>query len=218
MIETNGYEYEYNSGYWQSITSSNNCYSYAINNPATSGGTQQPGALAGVTVSVERDENKNINFPKYENDIIEAVKADFMAYFNLSNENALQNYFREVERDELCPEGTYKIAFGVGYDGVDVDYHFYRQDASGYWSHKQGRTLVTNVDSNGSLLPDPYYIDDMYYLVGYYMVVPWKSENVSLNTLNSSALLSNESNFFINNYVTEIAIISLGKNERRNYV
>ena len=218
MIETNGYEYEYNSGYWQSITSSNNCYSYAINNPATSGGTQQPGALAGVTISVERDENKNINFPKYENDIIEAVKADFMAYFNLSNENALQNYFREVERDELCPEGTYKIAFGVGYDGVDVDYHFYRQDASGYWSHKQGTTLVTNVDSNGSLLPDPYYIDDMYYLVGYYMVVPWKSENVSLNTLNSSALLSNESNFFINNYVTEIAIISLGKNERRNYV
>ena len=30
----------------------------------------------------------------------------------------------------------------------DPDYHFYRQDSNGYWSHKPGRTEVSKVDAS----------------------------------------------------------------------
>jgi hypothetical protein len=35
------------------------------------------------------------------------------------------------------------------------DYHFYRQDSDGYWSHKPGATPVTRVDTTGRPIYDP---------------------------------------------------------------
>ena len=109
--------------------------------------------------------------------IVEAIKADYMVKFNLSSEEALYNYFREVEYDEVCPEGMYKIALGSYVEDGIAYFHFYRQDASGFWSHKNGTIPVTNVDENGSLLPNPLCINDYYGVYGYYMVVPWVSES-----------------------------------------
>ena len=35
------------------------------------------------------------------------------------------------------------------------DYHWYRQDADGMWSHKMGQTPATNRDNSNNLITDP---------------------------------------------------------------
>jgi hypothetical protein len=51
-----------------------------------------------------------------------------------------------------CPKGTSKIGLVVD---ADQDYHFYRQDSNGLWSHKPGGTAVTNKDADDKLIYDP---------------------------------------------------------------
>lgn len=51
-----------------------------------------------------------------------------------------------------CPKGMTKI--GAVTD-EDEDYHFYRQDSNGYWSHKPGATDVTHLDATKRLIYDP---------------------------------------------------------------
>jgi hypothetical protein len=51
-----------------------------------------------------------------------------------------------------CPAHTSKISLVVD---PDEDYHFYRQDKNGMWSHKPGGTEVTNKDATGRLIYDP---------------------------------------------------------------
>lgn len=51
-----------------------------------------------------------------------------------------------------CPPHTSKIGLVVD---PDEDYHFFRQDSNGMWSHKPGGTAVTNLDANDSLIYDP---------------------------------------------------------------
>lgn len=51
-----------------------------------------------------------------------------------------------------CPPHTSKIALVVD---PDEDYHFFRQDSNGMWSHKPGGTAVTNLDANDKLIYDP---------------------------------------------------------------
>lgn len=51
-----------------------------------------------------------------------------------------------------CPPHTSKIALVVD---PDEDYHFFRQDSNGLWSHKPGGTAVTNLDANDKLIYDP---------------------------------------------------------------
>ena len=51
-----------------------------------------------------------------------------------------------------CPQNTSKIAIII--DESD-DYHFLRQDANKFWSHKPGARDVTNVDALGHRIWDP---------------------------------------------------------------
>ena len=51
-----------------------------------------------------------------------------------------------------CPAGYSKAAVII--DASD-DYHFLRQDSSGYWSHKPGSNRVKNVDAFGHKICDP---------------------------------------------------------------
>jgi hypothetical protein len=37
----------------------------------------------------------------------------------------------------------------------DVDFHFYRQNRNGYWSHKPGSNLVTDRDASNRLITNP---------------------------------------------------------------
>lgn len=53
---------------------------------------------------------------------------------------------------DRCPKGFRKIAVVVD---PNEDYHFYRQDSDGYWSHKPGATPVTRLDTTGRPIYDP---------------------------------------------------------------
>ena len=177
QISASGSALTYDSSYWNELSNSVNCYAYAVNNPNSNALTCIPGGLSGEIVNDILDEINGYGHDDYIDAIVEAIKADYRVKFNLSSEEALYNYFREVEYDEVCPEGMYKIALGSYVEDGKASFHFYRQDASGFWSHKNGTIPVTNVDENGSLLPNPLYINDYYGVYGYYMVVPWVSEN-----------------------------------------
>lgn len=58
-----------------------------------------------------------------------------------------------------CPKNYSKIALVVD---EDEDYHFYRQDSNGYWSHKPGATDVTHIDATGRPIYDPQLASRMY--------------------------------------------------------
>jgi hypothetical protein len=58
-----------------------------------------------------------------------------------------------------CPKKYSKIALVVD---EDEDYHFYRQDSNGYWSHKPGGTDVTNIDATGRPIYNPELASRLY--------------------------------------------------------
>jgi hypothetical protein len=61
--------------------------------------------------------------------------------------------------EKRCPKKYSKIALVVD---EDEDYHFYRQDSNGYWSHKPGATDVTHIDATGRPIYDPQLASKLY--------------------------------------------------------
>jgi len=58
-----------------------------------------------------------------------------------------------VSKTQDCKPDYYKIALVID---PDKDYHFFRQDPDGYWSHKPGADPVTRKDFSGNLIHDPH--------------------------------------------------------------
>ena len=66
--------------------------------------------------------------------------------------------FAKSDKWEKAPAGMYKVALALT-ESMN-DYHWYRQNPDGTWSHKPGTGLeniynVSNTDSNGQLIIDP---------------------------------------------------------------
>jgi len=59
---------------------------------------------------------------------------------------------RKVPFTEKCYKNERKIAYVVD---PENDYHLYRQDKDGWWSHKPGATPVTRLDTKGNPIYDP---------------------------------------------------------------
>jgi hypothetical protein len=57
-----------------------------------------------------------------------------------------------VSFDARCPVGKSKIALVVH---PGEDYHFYRQDSDGWWSHKDGSNTVKRFDAEGVPIWNP---------------------------------------------------------------
>ncbi|GGD36198.1 RHS repeat-associated core domain-containing protein [Pseudoxanthomonas indica] len=51
-----------------------------------------------------------------------------------------------------CPSCTHKVYLVVA---PEVDYHWYRQDGDGTWSHKPGLMPVSNLDASGKVITNP---------------------------------------------------------------
>ncbi|MGD2113579.1 MAG: hypothetical protein PVG07_00895 [Acidobacteriota bacterium] len=66
-----------------------------------------------------------------------------------------------------CPHKKCKIALVVW---PDHDYHWYRLDTNGLWTHKPGGTQATNLDNSGNVIPNPETADRGPYVnfCGYY--------------------------------------------------
>ena len=139
--------------YWQeynnlplSYRNSINCYAYAmgwVNNPINGKKFNsvipprgaQPGMLVGRSESYYYSGEQ----------IVELVKADAIA--------AGMVFEKLSYPDQAIPKGTWKIA--IVRSTETGDYHFYRQNADGSWSHKQGTSKVKNTDSAGNIIYNP---------------------------------------------------------------
>lgn len=70
----------------------------------------------------------------------------------------------------------------VEYEYLQTDYHRYRQDSDGLWSHKNGGRPVSRLDASDNLIYDPQICDRNYessksenysLFIGYFAVTPW---------------------------------------------
>lgn len=172
LLPTSGYELEYEPDLWNGdYIANNNCYSYAINNYVENLEyiCPDPGESSGATSYI-------LGLPESD-DILEGAIEDFKDHFG----NQV-NAFIPIGRYEVCPEGMYKVALVIA---PGSDYHWYRQDPDGLWSHKLSSFEVSRLDGenrDGNLIIDPQICDRAGYteFMGYFAILPWKV-NISTN-------------------------------------
>jgi hypothetical protein len=128
----------YNPDWWNTLPRRlyNNCYAYA-NNQATDT-FPQPGRAGG-------DPIRSLDCAG----VRPAAESDGLA---------------------ACANFTAPLTEGEGWYVALViwpqeDYHWYRQDNSGCWSHKPGETEATNLDNSGNQITDPRTCDRGEYTV-----------------------------------------------------
>lgn len=162
-LPLSGYELKYNPSVWRlGNIENNNCYAYILNNQMWPGTNefwkmQQPGDYSG---------ERYVSCTKTV--LEEAVMRDFSKY---NEEFGTSLMFQEVGKYATTPSGTYKVALAVS----DRDYHWYRQDSNGHWSHKPCRDKVRRTDESGNLIVDPELCDRGSYVnfLGFYALTPW---------------------------------------------
>lgn len=164
-------ELPYNPALWDEwVEPVCNCYSYMLNNQVYPGTndiwlSQQPGEYAGRSIE-----------PFTEQDIFDAVLADDKRFKSPLSDKL----FRRIDEDAVCPDGMYKVALlKIDNSANSREFHWLRQDADGFWSHKNGPAPVTREDSLGALISNPregYFVIDgggEYTFWGFYAVCPW---------------------------------------------
>jgi len=138
-LPTSGSEPMYNEMEWNdpSFVKTNNCYAYFLNDKKFREKKPQPGYFSG---------NDKPNTYKSCNETEKRVVQD--------NPNVYMS-----SETKPCKKGYYK-----GYLAIDPgkDYHFYRQDTDGFWSHKPGGLSVTNLDSDGNEITNPREASKIY--------------------------------------------------------
>lgn len=161
-IPLSGSELDYDPNSWNdSNVSDYNCYAYSLN--TKSHGFMQPGGSEGHYYG------NTANY--YTQSVLEEmVELDSINY----------NFvFTPIDKEDICNPGTYKVALAIA---PNQDYHWYRQNSDGSWSHKPGSSLVTRCDFQGDNILDPEYCDRRYWygftlmnysqFVGFYAVSP----------------------------------------------
>ena len=187
------------------ITHSHNCYSYFLNKISSveemrcrgiekklgstnKCKTPQPGFFDGLskTTYTKTRKSRNPNGFRYKcSNVIPRIRKDNKDIkFMGNNRNAF---------DKKCPENMYKGALAT--TGPESwkhsDYHFYRQDESGYWSHKDGKNPVKNYDAKHEKIIDPYLSDRNYKNNKYkefcgYFCIPNDSHKKHMSSINTT--------------------------------
>jgi hypothetical protein len=149
---------EYKPGDWNDggpVQTSTNCYAYAtdsrLGHPA--GKKPQPGQKSGVRVS------SPVNCADVTNAVVQDGKpADIVPAprcpYNVQEKQPppeKPGYFRVALVTTSKPTG-YDAKDGIFYHN---DYHWYRQDEDGSWSHKPGHDTARNVDAAGKPISNP---------------------------------------------------------------
>ena len=87
-------------------------------------------------------------------------------------------HFEKISKNERCADNCYKIALYI--DTNDKDYHWYRQNPDGSWSHKIPGTPPSKIDWSKSVIMDPddcdrttpNLIHSYNMFVGFYEITP----------------------------------------------
>jgi hypothetical protein len=129
-----GYELKYEPEKWNknNIKDNHNCYSYALGKIVPGLKSKaQPGYASGF-------------------DNIDDKEFDCKSFRERLKRDSPGSYLEEF--DNSCLPGFYKIFLALD---VPNDYHWWRMDDTGYWSHKPGATDVTNLDADGKKIKNP---------------------------------------------------------------
>lgn len=181
LMPTSGSERAYDTGLWNysPVVDSTNCFSYALNNQVKPNTNQlwamQPTFSDGSVIT--------------QSDITVANIESYIANVALAYNFA----FERIAKYQACPSGSYKVALVID---PGTDYHWYRQNPDGTWSHKSGLTNVIDTDASGEKIYDPavadrnysgmqgcIYIDLNYSeFIGYYKVTPLGKMYINLKS------------------------------------
>lgn len=107
-----------------------NCYDWAMNNPEVDGKTSQPGVKHGRRLHRSQYTCKTVS---------ERVIQDTDA--------------KPTTVNGECSKGYRRVDLVVD---PGVDYHFYRQEPDGSWSHKRGKTKVYKTDASNKIIKEPF--------------------------------------------------------------
>jgi hypothetical protein len=120
----------YAPAYWnvQSFVGCNNCYNYACNMKTDT--RAQPGLAHGIDLK--------LTLPYSCSNVGAAAKADGLMDAGTTG----------------CGQCSDKVALVISTSDI-LDYHWYRLDDTGFWSHKPGRTPATNLDASNNTISDP---------------------------------------------------------------
>lgn len=133
----NGSEPDYEPEKWNNkinIRKTHNCYAYMFDIIGNFKSKPQPGYNAGYFHMSDSDIRSC-------DKVMERIRAD--------NPSVIPSSFKAK-----CPNGYRKGYFAID-AGEDPDYHFYRLDKTGLWSHKPGSTKVRSENFNGKLIIRP---------------------------------------------------------------
>ncbi|MBR2906600.1 MAG: DNRLRE domain-containing protein [Clostridia bacterium] len=204
VLPLSGSEITYSPALWNETEalSRSYCYNYALNIRVTS--TDDPyillllGALSGNDIFNYSPQGTFEGLPYYYREMKTGSEIQSIA---MADANELGITFIPIGKNDVCPEGTYKIAlvldrdytpdsirdnYNHGYingeevwiEETDVDYHWYRQNPDGTWSHKKSDRSVTNLDNSNEVIYDPQICNRDYgstnysIFVGYYAISP----------------------------------------------
>lgn len=138
MSPLSGFEPKYHPEKWNDgskIQDNHNCYAYLLDTIiAKRTGKPQPGYFSGFPALETKDYNCSEFYHRLKKDIPSLYLTSF---------------------DNKCKKGFYKGFIALDPKQSDQDYHFYRQDADGYWSHKPGRQEAIDYDANGKKIRNP---------------------------------------------------------------
>lgn len=147
-----GSEPEYNPSLWNDdthIKDTHNCYAYALNKISHSVRNKpQPGYFGKFTRNAFADGDYTCDT------FLKRLKKDSPTLY-------LTTFSKP------CQEGYHKAFMVITTDENNRDYHFYRQDNNGCWSHKPGRTSVTNKDASDKPISNPLTADRQYDVYNY---------------------------------------------------
>jgi len=138
-MPTSGYEPTYDHEKWTNdynVMATHNCYSYLLDDlhKYPMAGKPQPGLMS----------NEGYASKITCAEVRKRVIAD--------NPRCVITWASSLEFKK-CPKEYYKGFLCVNSNGED--YHFYRQDDDGTWSHKPGSTEPTKVDASGKKILNP---------------------------------------------------------------
>jgi hypothetical protein len=144
-----GFEPKYQPNKWnnkESVKYNHNCYAYVLNTIAKREGKPQPGYFANFPPINKDDYNCQAFYERLKKDI----PSLYLTTFN-----------------EKCKKGFYKGFIAIDNKEEDQDYHFYRQDNTGYWSHKPGRQDAVDYDSDFKKIKNPVIANRKYKYFNY---------------------------------------------------
>lgn len=137
---------EYDPLYWNNTHPSTNCYSYATNIESIIDEKDEDGEY----LMLQPGDLSN-NYGETDHDCDSILRKVYLDYPDME----------PISEYEPIDCNRHKIALAVDTLG-ETDYHFWRQDSNGLWSHKPGAEDISNVDGSGNLIFSPYLSDRNY--------------------------------------------------------